>query len=43
MRPENFFDFKKYKRKAKDTNYPNLSEISEIQFCKGETKMFWKT
>ena len=40
MRPENFFDFKSYQSKTKDTNHPNLSEISEIQFRKGETKMF---
>ena len=43
MTPKDFFDFKSYQSKAKDTNYPNLSEISEIQFRKGETKMFWKT
>ena len=43
MRPEDFFDFRSYQSKAKDINYPNLSEISEIQFRKGETKMFWKT
>ena len=43
MRPVDFFDFKSYHSNAKDTNYPNLSEISEIQFCKGETRMFWKT
>ena len=30
MRPEDFFDFKSYQSKATDTNYPNLSEISEI-------------
>ena len=42
MRPENF-DFKSYQSKAKDKNYPNLSEILKIQFRKGETKMFWKT
>ena len=43
MRPNDFFDFKSYQSKAKDTNYPNLSQISEIQFRKGETKTFWKT
>ena len=43
MRPEDFFDFKSYQSKARDTNYPNLSIILEIQFRKGETKMFWKT
>ena len=42
MRPEDLFDFKSYESKAKETNYPNLSEISKIQFRKGET-MFWKT
>ena len=43
LKPEDFFDFKSYQSKTKDTNYPNLSEILEIQFCKGETTMFWKT
>ena len=41
MRPEDFFDFKSYQSKAKDTNYPNPSEVSEIWFRKGETKLFW--
>ena len=40
MRPEDFFDFKSYQSKAKDANYPDLSEI---QFCKGKAKVFWKT
>ena len=43
MTPKDFFDFKSYQSKAKDTNYRNLSEVLEIQFHKGETKIFWKT
>ena len=43
MATEDFFDFKSYKSKAKYINYLKLAEISEVQFCKGETKMFWKT
>ena len=43
MRQEHFFDLKSYQSKAKDTNYQNLSETSEIQFRKGEAKTFWKT
>ena len=27
----------------KGYNYPKLAEILEVQFCKGDTKMFWKT
>ena len=40
---KDFFDFKSWKSKAKDTNYPKLAKISEVQFYKGDTKMFWKT
>ena len=40
MKPEEFFDFKSYQSKAEDSNSPNLSEISKIQFRKGETNMF---
>ena len=43
MATEDFFDFKSYKSKAKYINYLKLAKISEVQFCKGETKMFWKT
>ena len=42
MRPEDIFDFKSYQSIAKDINYPNLSEISKIQLCKGETNSFGK-
>lgn len=43
MAAEDLFDFKSYKSKAKDTNYLKLVEISEVQFRKGDTKLFWKT
>ena len=41
---EDFFDFRNQKSSGKDTNYPKLvAEISEVQFRKGETKVFRKT
>ena len=43
MSEDDFFDFKKHQSTAKDTNYPQMKEIVEVKFCKGSTKMYWKT
>ena len=43
MKPSDFIDYKKYLSAAKDTEYPLLSNVVEVQFRKGFTKMFWKT
>ena len=42
MLPEDFLDLKNYLIKGKDTRYPGVADIGEIQF-KNTTKMFWKT
>ena len=43
MQSSDFFDLKSYKSVAKDTRYPLLSTISEVQFRRKSTKMYWKT
>ena len=40
MAAEDFFDFRNQKNSGKDTNYPKLAEISEVQFRNRETKTF---
>ena len=42
MKPSDFYDYHKYLSTAKDTEYPHLRDIAEVQFRRGSTKMFWK-
>ena len=43
MSTDDFFDLKKHQSSGKDTNYPKMREIVEVKFCRGSTKMYWKT
>ena len=43
MSSDDFFDFKNHLGIGKDTNYPYLSDVRELQVRKGSTKMFCKT
>ena len=43
MKAVDFFDLRNQESSAKDTNYPYLRDVSEVQFRRKSTKMFWKT
>ena len=42
MKEGDFIDFKNQLSVAKDTNYHYLSDVAEVQFRRGTTKLFWK-
>ena len=42
MKAEDFKLFEKELSKGKDTKYPYLSDVGEVCFREGSTKMFWK-
>ena len=43
MHPEDFIDFQNEKRSAKDVHCHLIADISEAQFRRNETKIFWKS
>ena len=43
MQPEDFIDFKNEKGNSKDVHSPWIANISEVQFRRNETKIFWKS
>ena len=43
MFAEDFLDLTNYLSKGKDTGYPRVADMREIQFRKNTTKMCWKT
>ena len=43
MEAEDFLDFKNQKSNENNTNYLRFAEILEVQSCKRETKIIWRT